>query len=143
LKTTRRPVFALKAEWRGATKENTLGGSATEEQRSQAALGERSLENANKQFLFYKAGAFLSSLGKRLMSVEIKEHIWTRDGNARPLIAGKDEPIFVGPGVKAAKNLTPRKLSLTGEVGADNALVERAALRIVGRIPFIERMGVC
>ncbi|MBM3837619.1 MAG: hypothetical protein FJ398_06590, partial [Verrucomicrobia bacterium] len=38
-KIPRGPVFAPKAGWRGATKENILPGSSTEEQRSQAAFG--------------------------------------------------------------------------------------------------------
>ncbi|MBM3839178.1 MAG: hypothetical protein FJ398_14665, partial [Verrucomicrobia bacterium] len=37
-KIPRGPVFAPKAGWRGATKENILPGSSTEEQRSQAAF---------------------------------------------------------------------------------------------------------
>ncbi|MBM3838748.1 MAG: hypothetical protein FJ398_12445 [Verrucomicrobia bacterium] len=36
-KIPRGPVFAPKAGWRGATKENILPGSSTEEQRSQKA----------------------------------------------------------------------------------------------------------
>src|SRR5206468_7182514 len=37
-KIQRGPVFAEKAAWRGATKEHSLEGSVTEEQRSQAAF---------------------------------------------------------------------------------------------------------
>ena len=40
------PVFAEKAEWRGATKENIPGGSSTEEQRSQAAFSAKTLRAA-------------------------------------------------------------------------------------------------
>ena len=43
LKIPRGAVFAEKAEWRGATKENTLRGSSTEEQRSQTALCTKTL----------------------------------------------------------------------------------------------------
>jgi len=39
-------VFAPKAGWRGATKENILPGSSTEEQRSQAAFGAKTLRAA-------------------------------------------------------------------------------------------------
>ena len=40
------PVFAEKAAWRGATKENIPGGSSTEEQRSQAAFSAKTLRAA-------------------------------------------------------------------------------------------------
>src|SRR5271163_3430664 len=46
LKNTRGSVFAPKALWRGATKENIPGGSSTEEQRSQRALGAKTLRAA-------------------------------------------------------------------------------------------------
>jgi hypothetical protein len=39
-------VFALKAGWQGATKENIPGGSSTEEQRSQAAFSAKTLRAA-------------------------------------------------------------------------------------------------
>ncbi|MBM3841106.1 MAG: Gfo/Idh/MocA family oxidoreductase [Verrucomicrobia bacterium] len=45
-KIPRGPVFAPKAGWRGATKENILPGSSTEEQRSQAAFGAKTLRAA-------------------------------------------------------------------------------------------------
>ncbi|MBM3838601.1 MAG: hypothetical protein FJ398_11680, partial [Verrucomicrobia bacterium] len=45
-KIARGPVFAPKAGWRGATKENILPGSSTEEQRSQAAFGAKTLRAA-------------------------------------------------------------------------------------------------
>ena len=40
------PVFAEKAEWRGATREHTQDGSVTEEQRSQAAFSAKTLRAA-------------------------------------------------------------------------------------------------
>ena len=51
LKTTSGPVFAPRAAWRGASAsalapENTPCGSSTEEQRSQAALGAKTLRAA-------------------------------------------------------------------------------------------------
>jgi hypothetical protein len=46
LKTTSGPVFGQKAGWQGATKENTPGGSSTEEQRSQAAFCAKTLRAA-------------------------------------------------------------------------------------------------
>ncbi|EEF61173.1 hypothetical protein [Pedosphaera parvula] len=39
-------VFAQKAVWQGATKENIPGGSSTEEQRSQTAFGAKTLRAA-------------------------------------------------------------------------------------------------
>ncbi|MBM3840437.1 MAG: hypothetical protein FJ398_21230, partial [Verrucomicrobia bacterium] len=45
-KIPRGPVFAPKAGWRGATKENILPGSSTEEQQSQAAFGAKTLRAA-------------------------------------------------------------------------------------------------
>ncbi|WP_040547838.1 hypothetical protein [Pedosphaera parvula] len=39
-------VFAPKAGWQGATKENIPGGSSTEEQRRQAAFGAKTLRAA-------------------------------------------------------------------------------------------------
>ena len=46
LKTRRDAVFAPKAGWRGATRENIPGGSSTEEQRSQTAFGAKTLRAA-------------------------------------------------------------------------------------------------
>jgi hypothetical protein len=46
LKTTRGAVFAEKAGWRGATKENIPRGSSTEEQRSRAAFSTKTLRAA-------------------------------------------------------------------------------------------------
>ena len=46
LKTTRSAVFGEKAVWQGATKENTPGGSSTEEQRSQTAFSAKTLRAA-------------------------------------------------------------------------------------------------
>ena len=40
------PVFEEKAGWRGATREHTLNGSVTEEQRSQAAFSAKTLRAA-------------------------------------------------------------------------------------------------
>src|SRR5688500_7220676 len=40
------PVFAEKAEWRGATKENIPGGSSTESQQSRAAFSAKTLRAA-------------------------------------------------------------------------------------------------
>src|SRR5262245_50303838 len=46
LKILKGAVFAEKAEWRGATKENIPGGSSTEEQRSQPAFSAKTLRAA-------------------------------------------------------------------------------------------------
>ena len=46
LKIPRGAVFEERAGWRGATRENTLYGSSTEEQRSQAALFSKTLRAA-------------------------------------------------------------------------------------------------
>ena len=46
LKIPRDAVFAQRAGWRGATKENTPCGSSTEEQRSQTALCAKTLRVA-------------------------------------------------------------------------------------------------
>src|SRR5215212_141797 len=46
LKTRKGAVFAPQAGWRGATKENILYGSSTEEQRSQPACGAKTLRAA-------------------------------------------------------------------------------------------------
>src|SRR6266702_6804826 len=46
LETTRGAVFAEKAGWRGATKENIPGGSSTKEQRSQTAFSPKTLRAA-------------------------------------------------------------------------------------------------
>jgi len=46
LKTRKGAVFGPRAGWRGATKENIPRGSSTEEQRSQAACGEKTLRAA-------------------------------------------------------------------------------------------------
>src|ERR1700733_4974991 len=43
LKIPRGAVFVPRAGWRGVTKENTLHGSSTGEQQSQAALGAKTL----------------------------------------------------------------------------------------------------
>jgi hypothetical protein len=46
LKIRKGAVFSPRAGWRGATKENILYGSSTEEQRSQPACGEKTLRAA-------------------------------------------------------------------------------------------------
>jgi L-rhamnose mutarotase len=46
LKIMKGAVFAEKAEWRGATRENIPGGSSTEEQRSQTAFSAKTLRAA-------------------------------------------------------------------------------------------------
>src|SRR5215203_6597984 len=46
LKIRKGAVFAPRAGWRGATKENIPGGSSTEEQRSQPACGAKTLREA-------------------------------------------------------------------------------------------------
>jgi len=51
LKIPRGAVFEQRAEWRGATRENTLHGSSTEEQRRQAALCSKTLRAAGLLFV--------------------------------------------------------------------------------------------
>jgi hypothetical protein len=46
LRIRRGAVVGSEAEWRGATRENTLHGSSTEEQRSQSASGAKTLPAA-------------------------------------------------------------------------------------------------
>jgi hypothetical protein len=46
LKTTGGSVFCEKGVWQGATKENTPGGSSTEEQRRQTAFAQKTLREA-------------------------------------------------------------------------------------------------
>ena len=47
LKIPRGAIFVLKAGWRGETRENTLHGSSTEEQRSQMAFRTKTLRAAS------------------------------------------------------------------------------------------------
>ena len=60
LKITNGPVFGPKAGWRGATKEHTPGGSSTEEQRSQAAFGAKTLPPSLKLRRTGRAAGLLS-----------------------------------------------------------------------------------
>ena len=62
-KTTRGAVFAEKAVWRGATKENIPGGSSTEEQRSQTAFDAKTLRAAVLLFVAFVGSAVTARCG--------------------------------------------------------------------------------
>src|SRR5215212_8598488 len=64
LKTRKGAVFGPQAGWRGATKENILYGSSTEEQRSQPACGPKTLRAAGLLSVA-GVGAVLTAVGMR------------------------------------------------------------------------------
>ena len=53
-----------------------------------------------------------------------------------------DEPILVVFGVETAKCLAPRELALAEKVGANDTLVEGAALGIVGSVGLVEGVSM-
>ena len=76
------------------------------------------------------------------MGAELKEDFGVLYGTLRPQIVGDHEPILICSWVKAAKDLSPRELSLAGEIEIDHAGMKGAPLDIIRSVRLVKRMGV-
>jgi hypothetical protein len=82
----------------------------------------------------------VAGLGNRLVLSKVSQQLGAVSWNLRADSVNDDEPILVVLGVETAKCLAPRKLALSEQVGADDALVKGTAHGVVWCVGLVEGM---